>query len=193
MLNNAFVNIWNKRVGAVSWDREAGLGSFQFDKDFLKTGLELSPLLMPINQGERIFEFPENRENTTFKGLPGLLADILPDKYGNALINTWLARQGRPTVSLNPVETDFTVEYKRKSWYWEHLGLLGQRKYVKTWKEIKRPTYEKFGLWDQVINTDETNGITPQKIEEVIDLIISDDVNTEDDYNQFSNHHFYLR
>jgi serine/threonine-protein kinase HipA len=105
MLNSAFVNIWNKRVGAVSWDKETGLGSFQYDKDFLKTSLELSPLLMPINQGERIFDFPKNRENNTFKGLPGLLADILPDKYGNALINTWLARQGRPTNSLNPVET----------------------------------------------------------------------------------------
>ncbi len=105
MLNNAFVNIWNRRVGAVSWDSETGLGYFQYDEDFLKTGLELSPLLMPLNQGARIFDFPENRENNTFRGLPGLLADILPDKYGNALINTWLSRQGRPTNSLNPVET----------------------------------------------------------------------------------------
>ena len=101
----------------------------------------------------------------------------------------------KPVVNgeLVPIKTDFTVGYNGKSWYWEHLGLLGQRKYVKTWKEIKRPTYEKFGLWDQVITTDETNGITPQKIEEVIDLIISDDVKTEDEHNQFSNHHFYLR
>ena len=105
MINNAFVNIWNKRVGAVSWNSETGLGTFQYDKAFLKTGLELSPILMPLQQSERFFDFPENRENSTFKGLPGLLADILPDKYGNALINTWLARQGRPTNSLNPVET----------------------------------------------------------------------------------------
>jgi serine/threonine-protein kinase HipA len=105
MINNAFVNIWNKRVGAVSWDKETGLGTFQYEKEFLKTNLELSPILMPLEQGERLFQFPENRENSTFKGLPGLLADILPDKYGNALINTWLARQGRPTNSLNPVET----------------------------------------------------------------------------------------
>jgi len=104
MINNAFVKIWNKRIGAVSWDRETGLGSFQYDKEFLKTGLELSPLIMPLNQGERIFDFPENRDNNTFKGLPELLADILPDKYGNALINAWLARNGRPANSLNPVE-----------------------------------------------------------------------------------------
>lgn len=105
MINNAFVNIWNKRVGAIAWNSETGLGTFQYDKDFLKLELDLSPILMPISQGENWFEFPENRENSTFKGLPGLLADVLPDKYGNALINTWLSRQGRPTNSLNPVET----------------------------------------------------------------------------------------
>ncbi|MGQ3012390.1 MAG: type II toxin-antitoxin system HipA family toxin [Flavobacteriales bacterium] len=105
MINSAFVYIWNKRVGAISWDPDAGLGTFQYDKNFLRSGLELSPVLMPLNQGERLFSFPENRNNSTFKGLPGLLADILPDKYGNVLINTWLQRQGRPANSLNPVET----------------------------------------------------------------------------------------
>lgn len=105
MINNAFVNIWNKRVGAIAWNPKTGLGTFQYDKTFLTTGLDLSPILMPISQGENLHQFPENIENSTFKGLPGLLADILPDKYGNALINTWLARQGRPTNSLNPVET----------------------------------------------------------------------------------------
>lgn len=105
MINNAFVNLWNKRVGAISWNLETGLGTFQYDKNFINSGLELSPILMPLNQGESWFEFPENRENKTFKGLPGLLADVLPDKYGNVLINNWLARQGRASNSLNPVET----------------------------------------------------------------------------------------
>ena len=105
MINNAFINIWDKRVGAIAWNAETGLATFQYDKDFLKLGIDLSPILMPISQGEKLFEFQENRGNATFKGLPGLLADILPDKYGNALINTWLVRQGRPTNSLNPVET----------------------------------------------------------------------------------------
>ena len=104
MINNAFVNIWNTRVGAVAWNQETGLGTFQYDKNFLKLGLELSPILMPGSQGENVHVFRENRDNATFKGLPGLLADVLPDKYGNALINNWLARQGRPTNSLNPVE-----------------------------------------------------------------------------------------
>lgn len=105
MINSAFVNIWNKRVGAIAWDPKTGLGTFQYDTAFFKTGLDLSPIQMPISQGDNLYQFPENRENSTFKGLPGLLADVLPDKYGNALINTWLARQGRPTNSLNPVET----------------------------------------------------------------------------------------
>lgn len=105
MINSAFINIWDKRVGAIAWNAETGLATFQYDKDFLKLGVDLSPILMPISQGEKLFEFQENRGNSTFKGMPGLLADILPDKYGNALINTWLVRQGRPTNSLNPVET----------------------------------------------------------------------------------------
>ena len=105
MINNAFINIWDKRVGAIAWNADTGLATFQYDKDFLKLGIDLSPILMPISQGENLFTFQENRGNATFKGLPGLLADILPDKYGNALINTWLVRQGRPTNSLNPVET----------------------------------------------------------------------------------------
>jgi serine/threonine-protein kinase HipA len=105
MINNAFVYIWNQRVGAVSWDSEQQLGTFEYDKSFLQKGWQLSPFLMPIQNGEQFFQFPENRHSSTFKGLPGLLADVLPDKYGNALINAWLAKQGRPSNSLNPVET----------------------------------------------------------------------------------------
>lgn len=105
MINNAYVHIWGQRVGAISWNSDTGIGAFQYDPNFLRTGLELSPIKMPLSQGDRIFEFAENRNNSTFKGLPGMLADILPDKYGNALINTWLVSQGRPTDSLNPIET----------------------------------------------------------------------------------------
>jgi len=105
MINNAFVNIWNTRVGAIAWNPDSGLGTFQYDQNFIKSGINLSPILMPLENGDVLYQFPENRNNSTFKGLPGLLADILPDKYGNALINTWLTSQGRPTNSLNPVET----------------------------------------------------------------------------------------
>lgn len=109
MVTSAFVKIWGKQVGAVAWDFDRQLGSFEYDPDFVKIGWELAPLKMPLPNGKRIFSFPELRktqdnEYDTFKGLPGLLADVLPDKYGNRLINTWLAQNGRAKESMNPVE-----------------------------------------------------------------------------------------
>ena len=105
MITSAFINIWGKRMGAIAWNPETGLGSFEYDPTFLKTGLNPAPIKMATKGAEkRIFTFSELRNNNTFKGLPGLLADILPDKYGNALINAWLTKQGRPSDSLNPVE-----------------------------------------------------------------------------------------
>lgn len=110
MITTAFVNIWGETVGAVAWDDNRQLGIFEYDADFVKLGWNLSPIKMPVTQSNRIFSFPELRANRnssfdTFKGLPGLLADVLPDKYGNQLINAWLAQNGRPPNSMNPVET----------------------------------------------------------------------------------------
>ena len=105
MITTAFVKLWNKRIGAIAWNSETKLGSFEYDPDFLTSGLNPAPLQMPTeNAAKRIFTFPELKELNTFKGLPGLLADTLPDKYGNALINAWLAKEGRNSNSLNPVE-----------------------------------------------------------------------------------------
>lgn len=105
MITTAFINIWNKRVGAIAWDMDTELASFEFESSFLANQWDLSPLKMPIaDAAKRVFSFPELRGTTTFKGLPGLLADVLPDKYGNSLINAWLSRNGRPTDSMNPVE-----------------------------------------------------------------------------------------
>ncbi len=106
MITTAFINIWNQRVGAIAWNSDTGLGSFEYDSSFLKTNWNLSPIKMPIEKAnKRVFTFIELRDIKTFRGLPGLLADVLPDKYGNALINTWLTRNGRASDSLNPVET----------------------------------------------------------------------------------------
>jgi serine/threonine-protein kinase HipA len=105
MISTAFVNIWDQRVGAVAWDAATGLGSFEFDTNFSKHNWDIAPLQMPIaNAEKRIFNFPQHKNSNTFKGLPGLLADVLPDKYGSAIINTWLAKQGRASNSLNPIE-----------------------------------------------------------------------------------------
>ena len=108
-MNTAFVKIWGEVVGAVIWDEKTGSASFEYDVAFKKLNWDLSPLKMPIDAPKNIFSFPELRKNKnsatdTFKGLPGLLADVLPDKYGNQLINLWLSQQGRAPESMNPVE-----------------------------------------------------------------------------------------
>jgi serine/threonine-protein kinase HipA len=105
MVTTAFVKIWEETVGAVAWNPETGLASFEYDSKFIATKSDLAPLKMPIaNSAKRIFSFPELRNIKTFKGLPGLLADVLPDDYGNQLINSWLAQNGRAENSMNPVE-----------------------------------------------------------------------------------------
>lgn len=105
MITTAFVKIWGETVGAVAWNAETGLASFEYDPKFINTKTDLAPQKMPIvNSMKRIFSFPELRDIKTFKGLPGLLADVLPDDYGNQLINSWLAQNGRPENSMNPVE-----------------------------------------------------------------------------------------
>jgi serine/threonine-protein kinase HipA len=105
MITTAFISIWNKRVGAIAWDVNTELASFEFESSFLTNNWDLSPIKMPIADAvRRVFSFAELRNTTTFKGLPGLLADVLPDKYGNSLINAWLSRNGRPADSMNPVE-----------------------------------------------------------------------------------------
>jgi serine/threonine-protein kinase HipA len=105
MITSAFVKIWNQRVGAVAWDSITRECAFEFDSEFLKSNLDLAPLQMPIHSANRrIFSFPKLKNSNTFKGLPGLLSDTLPDKYGNSLINIWLSKQGRESDSLNPIE-----------------------------------------------------------------------------------------
>lgn len=108
-MNTAYVKIWGELVGAVAWDESSGLASFEYEPHFKDLNWDLSPLKMPIQSTKSIFNFPElkwdkNSEHDTFKALPGMLADVLPDKYGNHLMNTWLAKNGRPQNSMNPVE-----------------------------------------------------------------------------------------
>lgn len=102
-MTTAFINLWGERVGAVSWNSETGVASFEYAPSFLEHHWDIAPLKMPIEQA-RIFSFPELRNLNTFKDLPGLLADVLPDKYGNALINNWLLKSNRQAGSMNPIE-----------------------------------------------------------------------------------------
>lgn len=106
-MDYASVKIWGEEVGAVTWDDRRQLASFQYTRAFVKNGWELSPFHLPLN-ASRIYEFPNLRSRPgqldTFKGLPGLLADSLPDNYGNQLIDRWLSTQGRKSGSMTPVE-----------------------------------------------------------------------------------------
>lgn len=102
MVTLAEVYIWDKLVGYVNWNEQSGTAGFEYEPEFVATGLELSPLMMPLTPGA-IYEFSSNKGDT-FIGLPGLLADALPDAYGRALLNSWLASQGRAEGEANPVE-----------------------------------------------------------------------------------------
>lgn len=87
----AEVRLWGRTIGAVSLEEGRDVAAFQYDEDFARSGIELSPLTMPLSN--QVYEFP-SLPLRTFHGLPGLLADSLPDKFGNALIDAWLATQG---------------------------------------------------------------------------------------------------
>ena len=95
------VQLWGRTIGAVALEEGRDVAAFQYDAEFARSGIELSPLTMPLS--ERVYEFPALPRNT-FHGLPGLLADSLPDTFGNALIDAWLATQGRTAESFHAVE-----------------------------------------------------------------------------------------
>ena len=97
----ATVRLWEQDAGAVAWNEEREIGEFEFENAFLKQGLEIAPLTMPLRSG--IFSFPLLKRET-FHGLPGLLADALPDRFGNRIIDVWLSQQGRSAKDFTPLE-----------------------------------------------------------------------------------------
>ena len=106
MVTHASVLLWGRKVGLVVWDEQRHRAQFQYDRDFTRSGLEVAPIQMPLSKarnGEEVFAFGNLRDET-FKGLPGLLADALPDRFGDTVVNAWLRQQDRPLGSANPVE-----------------------------------------------------------------------------------------
>jgi serine/threonine-protein kinase HipA len=95
------VELWGRTIGAVSEASSGGYFNFQFDRDFAESGIQVAPLTMPL--ATRTYTFPELARRS-FQGLPGLLADSLPDYFGNALINSWLVREGREPETFTPLE-----------------------------------------------------------------------------------------
>lgn len=94
----AEIKMWGTRIGAIALPAGGQVATFQYDPDFLQSNIEIAPVMMPLSS--QLFSFPA-LSHQTFQGLPGLVADSLPDKFGNAIIDAWLKGQGR---SLNPVE-----------------------------------------------------------------------------------------
>ena len=97
----AGVRLWGRSIGAVSLADGAEVAAFQYTPEFAASGIEVSPVVMPLSN--QVYAFP-GLSRTTFHGMPGLLADSLPDRFGNALIDAWLATQGRTPASFNAVE-----------------------------------------------------------------------------------------
>jgi serine/threonine-protein kinase HipA len=104
MVDLALVHLWGQLVGAVRWNPTRSLATFAYDPDFVKSGLNVAPLQMPLSaRADQVYAFPRLNPET-YHGLPGLLADALPDRFGNQLIDAWLATQGRAPADFSPVE-----------------------------------------------------------------------------------------
>lgn len=105
----AEVVLWNRVIGAIAWDEARGHANFEYAPEFLRSRIQLAPLTMPLKRG--IFSFPQ-LSRVTYHGMPGLIADSLPDKFGNAIIDQWLASQGRALDSFSPVERLCYIGYR---------------------------------------------------------------------------------
>lgn len=102
----ADINIWGTSVGVVMWDYAKNVAILEFDKNFITKEIDLAPIIMPLEKlknGNTVYSFPYLND-ATFKKLPGMLADSLPDKFGNKLINIWLAQNGKSPNDFTPVE-----------------------------------------------------------------------------------------
>lgn len=97
----AEVILWGTKIGTVALPDDSPIATFRYDRDFLNSGIEVSPITMPLSPRQYSFA---GLSKKTFHGLPGLLADSLPDRFGNAVIEQWLAKQGRDSSSFNSVE-----------------------------------------------------------------------------------------
>jgi len=96
------VYLWGERIGALAWNEGRRFAQFQFDPDYIRTGFDISPLRMPRAAG--VFHFPELVDTKTFMGLPGVIADSLPEKFGNRLLDVYLARKGLRLDDMNPLD-----------------------------------------------------------------------------------------
>ncbi len=100
------VSLWGEKIGAAVWNKEKETGIFEFYDSFARLNWNIAPLTMPLNdirRNDRIFQFSTHK-GKTFKGLPGMLADSLPDDYGNKIIDEWLVSQGLNSETFTPID-----------------------------------------------------------------------------------------
>ena len=99
------VKLYGKKVGLLSWNEKRELAEFQYYPEFFRSGLDVSPIIMPLKSSMRdfVYAFPNNRNNC-FHGLPGMIADSLPDKYGNEIIDSWFAAHGIAEAKVTPLD-----------------------------------------------------------------------------------------
>lgn len=98
------VKLWGESVGSLYWEKKTGSALFEYEPKFIRSGLDISPITMPISQYRGAsYQFLQNRTNC-FKGLPGLFADSLPDAFGNQIINEWFASRGLPDEEITPLD-----------------------------------------------------------------------------------------
>lgn len=100
MVTAADIYLWGQKVGSVLWDDNRAYANFEYAQEFIRSGLEVAPLMMPLMP--RIYSFQNRDSYKTFLGLPGMLAESLPDAFGRALLDKWLSSQGREKA--NPIE-----------------------------------------------------------------------------------------
>lgn len=101
MHTTAEVYLWGTRIGIIHQDLEKTYASFEYDKDFLKSNIEISPIKMPLS--DIVYEFP-SLSGEPFFGMPGLVVDSLPDTFGNKVIEQWLASQGKSIKDFTAID-----------------------------------------------------------------------------------------
>ena len=129
----AEVRLWDMVVGYLSLDKNGMSSVFRFDPDFLKKGLDIAPVMLPLNSmdGSKVLTFiPEDEADfRTYKGLPEFIADSLPDSFGNKVINAWLVRQGRNVNDFTSIER-LCYTGKRGVGALEYFPVLGGEDYI---------------------------------------------------------------
>lgn len=101
MNNTAEVYLWGTRIGIIHQDSNRAYASFEYDQNFLKSGIEVSPIRMPLSSN--VYEFPSLTDNP-FYGMPGLVADSLPDRFGNTVIEQWLMSHGKSLTDFTAID-----------------------------------------------------------------------------------------